>query len=99
MLSNGVSRQFVYKGFAESPEFDQICSDYGIERGTVILNESRDQNPKLTMFVYRLYDKALGRKAEIAGLNYYCQEIKGRRVTPVQAAQNFIFSQEFINKN
>lgn len=98
MLSNGVSRQFVYKGFAESPEFDQICSDYGIERGTVILNESRDQNPKLTMFVYRLYDKALGRKAEIAGLNYYCQEIKGRRVTPVQAAQNFIFSQEFINK-
>lgn len=97
-LENGVSREGVFKGFAESVEFTNICNDYGIDRGTAPLSEDRDQNPNLTMFIFRLYDKALERKAEVDGLNYYCKEIREKRVTPVQAAQNFIFSNEFENK-
>ncbi|MBO4495925.1 MAG: DUF4214 domain-containing protein [Clostridiales bacterium] len=34
-LSQGVSREQVLAAFAVSPEFTQICADYGIERGTV----------------------------------------------------------------
>ena len=34
-LSQGVSREQVLASFAVSPEFTQICADYGIERGTV----------------------------------------------------------------
>ncbi|MBO4495923.1 MAG: DUF4214 domain-containing protein [Clostridiales bacterium] len=34
-LKQGVSREQVLAAFAVSPEFTQICADYGIERGTV----------------------------------------------------------------
>lgn len=99
LLSNGVSRSLILKGFVESPEYTQICNDSEIERGTILLLEPRDQNPNLTMFVFRLYEKALQRSAEIDGLNYYCSEIINKRVTPIEAAQNFIFSPEFQGKN
>lgn len=98
-LDNGVSRQYVFKGFVESPEYSGICIDSGIAQGNVLLTEPMDMNPNLTMFVNRLYEKALGRDAEIEGLNYYAAEIMAGRVTPVQAAQNFFFSGEFLNKN
>ena len=99
MLANGVSREKVFKGFAESNEFSNICTNYGIERGNINLKDNRDQNAQLTMFVYRLYDKALGRKPEVDGLNFHTGEILAKRVTPIQTAQNFIFSPEFKNKN
>jgi len=99
MLDNGVSRAFVFKGFVESVEYTGICDTYGIERGSYVLTEARDQNPQLTMFVYRLYDRALGRIPETQGLNYYAEEILAKRITPVQASQNFFFSDEFRNRN
>lgn len=98
LLSNGVSRSLIFKGFVESPEYTKICIDSEIERGTIILSEPRDQNPNLTMFIFRLYEKALQRTAENDGLNYYCSEIMSKRVTPIEAAQNFIFSPEFKGK-
>lgn len=42
---------------------------------------------------------ALDRTAEADGLNYYAEAILAGNVTPIQAAQNFIFSPEFENKN
>lgn len=99
MLNNGVSRLFVFKGFVESIEYTNICSSYNITRGSIALTEPMDQNPNLTMFVYRLYTKALNREPDVSGLNYYAAEIIAKRITPVQAAQNFIFSPEFKNRN
>ncbi|SCP97494.1 beta-N-acetylglucosaminidase domain-containing protein [Anaerobium acetethylicum] len=98
-LDNGVSRLFVFKGFVESPEYSAICSGYGIERGEVHTDKAMDINPNLTMYVNRLYAKALGREAEADGLNYYAEKILAGEVTPIQVAQNFIFSDEFRDKN
>ena len=97
-LDNGVSRDFVFKGFVESAEFTEICASYGISRGSVELVKYMDKNPALTMFTNRLYAEALGRAGEEEGLEYYTKEITLGNVTPVQAAKNFIFSSEFEDK-
>lgn len=99
-LSAGVSREGVYKGFAESAEFTNICASYGIERGYVAVNEGRDLNTGLTMFVSRLYTKALGRTYDISGLNDWCNRIIGGSWSLTDAATTgFFHSQEFLNKN
>lgn len=98
MLSHGVSRQYVFKGFAESEEYNKICGEYGIERGNVTLTEGRDQNPGATMFVYRLYDTALGREAELDGLNDWAGSIARGEKSAELVAQNFIHSVEFQDK-
>lgn len=98
-LDNGVSRLYVFRGFVESQEYTAICESSEIERGKIVITEPRDQNPFLTMYVDRLYSKALGREAESDGLNYHTGEILAGRITPVQAAQNFICSSEFRNRN
>jgi len=53
----------------------------------------------LTSFVERLYQKTLGRTADAAGLNYWVDGLKAKKLTGVAAAGNFIFSKEFTNKN
>lgn len=98
-LLAGVSREGVYKGFAESAEFTEICGAYGIERGSVAVSENRDINTGLTMFVSRLYTKALGRDYDVAGLNDWCGRILNNTwsVTEV-STKGFFESPEFLNK-
>ncbi len=98
MLQQGVSRKFVFRGFAESAEYDRICSEYGIERGTVTLTDGRDLNAGATMFVYRLYEKALGRAAEEDGLNDWSGSIAKGEKSAQTVAQSFFHSEEFLNK-
>lgn len=99
LLEDGLSREYVYRGFATSQEYTNICASYGIERGTVKLSQARDQNENLTRFVTRIYNKALSRSWDEAGLNYWCGQIRNKTMTPVQVAESFIYSQEFTNKN
>ena len=61
VLNNGMSYQYVVNGFSTSYEFGRICAVYGIEPGSVMLDEARDQNPQVTAFVNRNYLYALGR--------------------------------------
>ena len=98
MLQQGVSRKFVFRGFAESAEYDRICSEYGIERGTVTLTDGRDLNAGATMFVYRLYEKALGRAAEEDGLNDWSGSVARGEKSAQTVAQSFFHSDEFLNK-
>ena len=98
MLQQGVSRKFVFRGFAESAEYDRICSEYGIERGTVTLTDGRDLNAGATMFVYRLYEKALGRAAEEDGLNDWSGSVAKGEKSAQTVAQSFFHSEEFLNK-
>ena len=99
-LSAGVSREGVFRGFAESEEFTQICGAYGIERGHASFNEARDCNTGLTMFISRLYTKALGRDYDVSGLNDWCGRILDGTwsITDV-ATEGFFESQEFLNKD
>lgn len=99
MLCHGISRMYVFRGFAESAEYGGICADYGIERGIVQLTEGRDLNPGATRFVYRLYEKALGREADIDGLNDWSGAIARGEKSAETVAKNFFQSEEFLNKH
>ena len=100
MLNNGVSRRGVFNGFAGSAEFDNICNNYGINRGTTTALEGRDKNYGATLFVARLYTQALGRPYDVDGLNDWCNRIVsgGWSVTDVSTT-GFFESPEFRNKN
>ena len=98
-IKKGVSRDGVLKGFVDSNEFIKLCNDYGIERGTIVIPVDKN---KLSGFVTRLYTKALGRKAETSGLNYWVNKIassaKPRQEAHNTATNGFFHSQEFLNK-
>lgn len=100
LLDSGVSRMGVFNGFAGSTEFDTICRDYGIDRGTASAAEGRDKNYGVTQFVARLYTQALGRGYDIDGLNDWCNRIVSGAwsVTDVSTT-GFFNSREFLNKN
>ena len=99
-LEAGVSREGVFKGFAESQEFTNVCNSYGIDRGSVAVSQGRDRNTGVTMFVSRLYTKALGRNYDINGLNDWCNRIcNGSWSVTDVATTGFFNSREFLNKN
>lgn len=97
-LENGVSRRGIFRGFAESWEFTQLCNEYGIIRGNVELTEARDKNVGITKFISRLYTKALERNTDVEGLNAWADAILSGRETPEKVAFGILFSDEFKNK-
>lgn len=99
-LENGMSREYVYKGFVESVEFGNLCNSYGVQRGTVSLSAYRDCNRGATGFIARLYTKMLGRRYEDDGLEYWCKEyLTGRRTIEFILTDGFLHSQELQNQN
>ena len=98
LLQKGYSRRYVYRKFAHSQEFSDICKDYKITRGVITLDSERDRWPELTEYVGRLYDKALDRHPDDDGMNWWCRNIKNHTMTPVAAAESFILSPEFEAK-
>ena len=98
-LTTGFSRLYVYRGFAESTEFTDLCAAFGIQRGSVNLVESRDLNPGVTRFVSRLYSKALNRTPDTKGLNEWTGRILQGETTPEKVAYGFFFSNEMKEKN
>ena len=98
VLNNDLSRAYVLKQFTDSAEFNQLCSAYGIQQGTVELNENRDKNPQVTAFVRRLYTIALDRSADVDGLNSWTGKLLQKTQTPAQVASGFVFSQEMENR-
>ena len=99
VLDSGLSRMHVFKGFAESDEFTNICNNYGIIRGNAVLTAPMDQNEGVTKFVARCYELCLGRKADTNGINAWCNQILTGANTAKQAAYGFVFSNEFKAKN
>ena len=99
VLNSGLSRMHVFRGFAESQEFTRICQAYGIQRGNAVLTEPRDQNENVTKFVIRCYQLCLGRNADTAGLNAWCNALLTGQNNAKEVAYGFFFSDEFKNKN
>ncbi len=100
LLNSGVSRVGVFRGFAESAEFTKICDNYALTRGNVDKGklESRDLNTGVTLFVARCYTKALNRKYDLNGLNYWCDKINSsstKKAMAIQVAKSFFSSAEF----
>lgn len=97
-LEIGMSREFVFTGFANSEEFKNICSEYGVSWSAIIRSAYRDQNEGVTAFVSRLYNKALNRKGDDDGMETWPRIILRKEQTIEEVAIGFIFSPEFIGK-
>lgn len=97
-LVNGISREYVLAGFVNSEEFANLCKSYGIMRGEYKLGNWRDKNEGVTMFVNRIYTKALGREGEPDGLEDWTGRILRKEMSPEDVAKSFFFSDEFSNK-
>ena len=99
-LANGVSREYVYHGFAESQEFSNLCDSFGVERGQVTLGQYRDKNMQATGFIARLYTQMLGRSFDEEGIEYWCKAyITGQKSIEEIASVGFLHSQELANQN
>ena len=102
-LRIGMSYNYVLRGFVGSKEFTNICSGYGISRGSITCSEARDQNAGITGFVSRCYSEVLGRKADKGGLNTWCSKILSaadKKQAAINMASNgFFHSAEYKNKN
>jgi len=96
-LEDGVSRNGVFAGFANSDEFRKLCGSYGIGAGSWSSDEARDRNYAATAFVQRLYKTFLGRNADVAGLNDWCQKLCDGW-GGIDIAASFLFSTEFKSK-
>ena len=99
-LENGMSREYVFRGFAESQEFSNLCDSYGVLRGSITLSAYRDQNVGATGFIARLYTKMLGRGFDDDGLEYWCRKyLTGENTIEEVATVGFLHSQELKNLN
>ena len=99
-MEAGVSRAYLISGFLTSNEFDALCRNYGINKGSYSSSEPRDQNVGVTGFVSRLYTKLLGRMFDENGLNYWCSVVLQNpvRATLLKVAlEGFLHSNEFLN--
>ena len=100
-LENGMSREYVLKGFLDSQEFKKICAKYRVLKGDIKLTQSRDKNAGVTSFVARNYTKILGRKFDEAGLNNWVKSIlssSNQKQKAVDTVYSFLHSTEFKNK-
>lgn len=94
-LSKGITRDYVFAGFVNSSEFDKICSSYGINHGYIQLEEAKDQNADITLFVIRCYEKFLGRGPDALGLNDWTGKLLSKENDAKEVARGFVFSNEF----
>ncbi|MEG2435130.1 MAG: DUF4214 domain-containing protein [Ruthenibacterium sp.] len=98
MADEGLSRDWVLSNVLASPEFANVCRDYGIQQGSYKSTQPRDQNPLITKFVNRMYSVFLGRKGEEGGLNAWCGVFLNRTMTGTNFAYELSRSQEFLNR-
>ena len=102
-LKNGKTREMVFKGFLDSQEFSNLCKSYGIEKGVYAVKGLKDPavtvNQQTKDFVERLYSIALGRNSDLDGLNYWARAIAEEEKTPSEVAEQFLTSNEFVNRN
>lgn len=96
-LANGVSQRYILAKLSNSKAFYNYCSSMDMEKGTISVTENRDRNYGYTSYVMRCYEKILGRKADVTGLNTWTGTIinGGGGVSIVHSLVN---SKEFIKK-
>jgi len=98
-LSTGVTRYYIFAGFANSTEFADICNKYQITRGSYQSTAIADQNVKVTAFVSRMYTVCLGRGFDRVGLDDWVGRLLRGETTGKGIIYGFFFSTEFKSKN
>lgn len=97
-LNEGVSKRYVLVGFIYSTEFTQLCESYGIVRGDLAVDESRDKNADLTAYIQHLFNTCFNRKANTDELNKWTNDIMNCGVIAEDIALSFFNSDSYINK-
>ena len=94
-LTRGVSRRSVLNGFTYSLEFTNLAKRFGI----IPYTQAHQQRYTVRLFVRRFYVEVLEREADEPGLTYWADGLIDGSLAGSQLAYNFIFSQEFLNRN
>lgn len=100
MLSFGQTREAILSGFISSPEFTDMCCDYGIVAGTYDVPYGSNimlENLSIASFVANLYDNCLGREFDEDGISEWVSLLKNGKVGGGDVAKGFLHSEEFIN--
>ncbi|MCQ2534360.1 MAG: DUF4214 domain-containing protein, partial [Clostridia bacterium] len=99
MLEDGVSRETVFAGFANSLEFYNLCTKYGVTQGLYFEGVDNTQQGGINCFVARLYKVCFNRLPDMAGQNGWVLKLYNGEVTGTSCSYGFVFSPEFIGKN
>jgi len=89
-LNRGQSRADIITSFSESPEHRAATA--------ATLAQGYFDTDDAAQAVALLYDTAIGRKPEVAGLTYYADLLNSGNISLSQAAGNFAASPEFSSK-
>lgn len=96
-LDNGMSREHIFGGLANSPEFAALCKSAGIVQGSYKSSQPRDQKYDITAFVSRLYKLCLGRQPDADGLNSWSEALLNG-AEGAKVAYGFFFSNEMTSR-
>lgn len=98
-MNTGMTREQLFAGFANSVEFYNLCSGYGIVRGDYFVGKDVNQTAQVNLFVERLYNVILDRSCDKDGMTDWTSKLVNKTLSGTQVAYGFVFSQEFISKN
>ena len=98
-LENGMTRQKLFEGFADSHEFGVICDRYGIVKGNYFDGYDVDQISATDLFVIRLYKNILGRLPDTQGLRNWTRGLLDGEYTGSGSAYGFFCSDEYIGQD
>ena len=98
-LNNNKTREYVLAGFLNSQEFKNLCNSYGINPGSLTVDNPVDTTALVSNFITRLYQQCLNRDPDPGGLSGWVNYLVNGTLTGAEVAYNFIFSQEFITRN
>ena len=98
-LNSGIGRMEVLSGFVNSTEFGNLCSLFGIARGTMEKDGSNIFNKDVRAFVCRGYREVLSREGELEGIEYWAHGINYNLFAPKACMESFFHSQEYINRH
>ncbi|MCR5654253.1 MAG: DUF4214 domain-containing protein [Lachnospiraceae bacterium] len=108
-LESGSTREEVFNGFSQSDEFNNICNEYGIQKGDPLDIPQYGTVPTgkctvcgttdgVTAFVTRLYNVCLDRDPDDAGLADWTGKLWAHERSGRDVSFGFIFSKEFQNR-
>ena len=96
VLDQGKTRRDVLEGFINSKEWANVCLKYGVVSGTSVApTDTKARSQGVVNFVSNLYSVVLGRTADQAGLDFWCDNLTYMRDTAKTCAKGFYDSKEF----
>ena len=98
-LKSGKTREEVFCEFTESTEFSNLCSKYGIVKGSHVAGSDYIKTAQVNLFVERLYNEILDRNCDNEGMAYWTKLLVSKEMSGGEVAYGFLFSDEFLNKH